>query len=112
MSKTSAKANARYLSKILKAHQCRDVVIAPGSRNAPMILAFTEDTDYNCVSAPDERSAAFTALGMTIGSKQPVAVICSSGSAVVNFYPAVVEAYYQRLPLVVITADRPLEWVD
>lgn len=112
MPKTSAKANAQYLTGILKAHQCRDVVIAPGSRNAPIILAFTEDTDYNCISVPDERAAAFTAMGIAMGRKAPVAVICSSGSATVNFYPAVTEAFYQRLPLVVISADRPLELVD
>ncbi|MGB0175927.1 MAG: 2-succinyl-5-enolpyruvyl-6-hydroxy-3-cyclohexene-1-carboxylic-acid synthase, partial [Owenweeksia sp.] len=112
MSKTSAKVNAQYLARILKAHQCLDIVIAPGSRNAPMILAFTEDPDYNCVSVPDERAAAFTALGMTIGRKAPVAVICSSGSATVNFYPAVTEAFYQRLPLIIISADRPTELID
>ncbi len=60
----------------------------------------------------DERSAAFTALGMSLEKKEPVAVICSSGSAAVNFYPAIVEAFYQKLPLVVITADRPKELID
>ncbi len=60
----------------------------------------------------DERSAAFTALGMSLENKEPVAVICSSGSAAVNFYPAIVEAFYQKLPLVVITADRPRELID
>ncbi len=112
MPETSALLNARYVAKILKAHHCRHVVIAPGSRNAPLILAFTADADYECISVPDERVAAFTAMGMTIGLKAPVAVICSSGSAAVNFYPAVTEAFYQRLPLLLITADRPKEFID
>lgn len=87
-------------------------MIAPGSRNAPLIIALSNDSDYNCISVIDERAAAFTALGMTISDNNPVAVICSSGSAVVNFYPAVVEAFYQNRPLVVITADRPMELAD
>lgn len=87
-------------------------MIAPGSRNAPMIITFTNDSDYRCISIPDERVAAFTAMGLTLEKREPVAVICSSGSAVVNFYPAVVEAFYQKLPLVVVTADRPKERID
>lgn len=110
--KTSDKLNAQYLAQLLKKHGCRTVVIAPGSRNAPMIISFSHDEDYRCLSVPDERVAAFTAMGLTLEKREPVAVICSSGSATVNFYPAVVEAYYQNLPLVVITADRPLELID
>lgn len=87
-------------------------MIAPGSRNAPMIITFTNDSNYRCISIPDERVAAFTAMGLTLEKREPVAVICSSGSAVVNFYPAVVEAFYQKLPLVIITADRPKERID
>ena len=77
-----------------------------------MIITFTNDSNYRCISIPDERVAAFTAMGLTLEKREPVAVICSSGSAVVNFYPAVVEAFYQKLPLVVITADRPKERID
>lgn len=88
------------------------MVIAPGSRNAPLIIAFTNDANYQCISVVDERAAAFTALGISLQKKEPVAVVCSSGSAAVNFYPAVVEAFYQKLPLIVITADRPLEVID
>ncbi len=109
---TSAKINARYLAGILKEHHCTRIVVAPGSRNAPLIMAFEADGDYKLVSIPDERVAAFTAMGMALGSKEPVAVICSSGSAVVNFYPAVVEAFYLKLPLVIVSADRPLELID
>ncbi len=88
------------------------MVISPGSRNAPLIFTFTKDQDYRCISAPDERVAAFVAMGLTLKSGEPVAVLCSSGSAVVNFYPAVVEAFYQRLPLLVLSADRPSEMID
>lgn len=112
MSKTSTKANARFLAALLKKHNCTQIVISPGSRNAPLITAFGNDDDYNCISVPDERSAAFTALGKCMASKKPVAVICSSGSALANYYPAVTEAFYQKLPLVVLSADRPHEWID
>ncbi len=109
---TSAKINARYLAGILKEHQCTTIVVAPGSRNAPLIIAFEADHHYSLISIPDERTTAFTALGMALGSRQPVAVVCSSGPAVVNFYPAIIEAFYQKLPLIIISADRPLEYVD
>lgn len=109
---TSAKLNAQYLAQILKAHNCRQVVVSPGSRNAPLIIALNEEAGYHAVSVPDERAAAFTALGMCLEKREPAAVICSSGSAIANMYPAVVEAYYQHLPLVLISADRPLELID
>lgn len=112
MNKTSSKANARYLAALLKEHNCSNIVIAPGSRNAPLITAFSNDADYNCISIPDERVAGFTALGMAIEKKEPIALVCSSGSALVNFYPAITEAFYQNLPLVVLSADRPKEWID
>ncbi len=97
---------------LLKEHGCRNIVISAGSRNAPLIISFTNDADYQCFSAPDERSAAFIALGMTLENRELVAVISSSGSAVANFYPAVCEAFYQKLPLVILTADRPKELID
>jgi 2-succinyl-5-enolpyruvyl-6-hydroxy-3-cyclohexene-1-carboxylate synthase len=87
-------------------------IICPGSRNAPLTMAFARHPDINCQSVVDERSAGFIALGMAYRSGMPVALICTSGSAVVNFYPAIVEAYYQRVPLIVITADRPPEMID
>lgn len=112
MSKTSTKANARYLAALLKKHGCSQIVISPGSRNAPLINAFGNDDDYNCISVPDERTAAFTALGKCMASHDPVAVVCSSGSALANYYPAVTEAFYQKLPLIILSADRPREWID
>ena len=94
------------------AHGMKHIVCSPGSRNAPLVIAFDEHPDVTCYVVHDERSAAFVALGMIQQLKSPVGVVCTSGSAVANYYPAVVEAYYQCLPLVVITADRPVSWVD
>ena len=90
----------------------RKAVIAPGSRSTPLTLAFTAQSEISCYPVTDERSAGFFALGMAQYSGEPVVLICTSGSAVLNFAPAVVEAYYQHLPLIVITADRPLQWID
>ncbi|HNM32762.1 MAG TPA: 2-succinyl-5-enolpyruvyl-6-hydroxy-3-cyclohexene-1-carboxylic-acid synthase, partial [Chitinophagales bacterium] len=83
-----------------------------GSRNAPLVISFNRHPNFICTSIRDERSAGFFALGKSIESKQPVVLVCTSGSAVLNFAPAIVEAYYQRIPLIIITADRPTEWVD
>jgi len=90
----------------------RKVIIAPGSRNAPLILAFTSHTGLECLSITDERSAAYFAVGIAQHSVEPVALICTSGTAVLNFAPAIAEAYYQNLPLIVITADRSAETID
>jgi 2-succinyl-5-enolpyruvyl-6-hydroxy-3-cyclohexene-1-carboxylate synthase len=109
---TSEKWNARLLAFLLKAHGCQHIVVAPGSRNAPLIEALVNDPDYRLYSVPDERAAAFTALGLTLQHRRPAAVVCTSGSAAANFLPAATEAYYQQLPLVLLTADRPLEWID
>lgn len=90
----------------------RNVIIAPGSRNAPLILAFTAHTGLECLSITDERSAAYFALGISLHTAEPVVLVCTSGTAVLNFAPAIAEAYYQNLPLIVITADRPAELID
>lgn len=90
----------------------RYIIICPGSRNAPLTISFASDKRFECISIADERSAAFFALGIAIHTGMPTAVCCSSGSAVLNFAPAIVEAYYQQVPLLVLTADRPAEWVD
>lgn len=93
-------------------HGIRNVVVSPGSRNAPLVIAFDEHPDIECKLIHDERSAAFVAMGMIQQLGRPVAVLCTSGSAVLNYYPAVSEAYYQRIPLVVISADRPQKWIN
>ena len=89
----------------------RDVVVAPGSRNAPLIAALQRFGRIRLHSVRDERSAAFIALGFCLEGR-PAAVCCTSGTALLNFYPAVCEAYYQRLPLIAISADRPPELID
>lgn len=89
-----------------------EAILCPGSRNAPLTIAFVRSGKFNCLSVADERSAGFIALGKAIALQKPVVLICTSGSAVANFYPAVLEAYYLQVPLVVITADRPVELID
>ena len=105
------KKGIRLLVAICKAKGLKDIVISPGSRNAPLVIEFTRDKAFRCLVVPDERSAAFIALGMAQQSGLPTAVICTSGSAPLNYSPALAEAYYQRIPLVAITADRPAEWI-
>ena len=84
--------------------------IAPGSRHTPLVLALARHRgDIEIYSHLDERSAAFFALGLAIGSAEPAAVVCTSGSAAANFFPAIVEAHQSRLPLIVLTGDRPHE---
>jgi 2-succinyl-5-enolpyruvyl-6-hydroxy-3-cyclohexene-1-carboxylate synthase len=88
------------------------VVTCPGSRNAPLIYALAETEGLKAVSVLDERSAGFLALGMAKASGRPVAITCTSGTAAANLMPAVVEAYEARVPLIVLTADRPPELRD
>ncbi|MDD2514432.1 MAG: 2-succinyl-5-enolpyruvyl-6-hydroxy-3-cyclohexene-1-carboxylic-acid synthase [Proteiniphilum sp.] len=107
----SDKKSVLQLTALLKAHGITHVVISPGSRNAPLTHSFTGDSDFTCYSVVDERSAGFFALGVAQAEQQPVAVCCTSGTAALNLGPAVAEAYYQQLPLLVITADRPQAWI-
>ena len=84
--------------------------IAPGSRHTPLVLALARHRgDIDIYSHLDERSAAFFALGLAIGSGEPAALVCTSGSAAANFFPAIVEARQSRIPLIALTADRPHE---
>jgi 2-succinyl-5-enolpyruvyl-6-hydroxy-3-cyclohexene-1-carboxylate synthase len=87
-------------------------VISPGSRNAPLIKAFAKIESMNCLSIPDERSAGYVALGIAQQLNKPVAIICTSGTAALNFGPAMAEAYYSHIPILALTADRPPEWID
>ena len=88
----------------------REVVISPGSRSAPLTLAFVRHGGFQTRIFPDERSAAYIALGMARHTRQPVVLICTSGTAALNFSPAISEAFFQQVPLLVLTADRPAEW--
>lgn len=103
---------AQSIVEICRAKGIQHIVIAPGSRNAPLTIGFVSNPYFTCYSIADERCAAFFALGIAQQIQQPVVVICTSGSAVLNFYPAVAEAFYSQIPLVIISADRPLEKVD
>lgn len=88
------------------------VVCSPGSRNSSLVIALDEHPAFNCYVIHDERSAAFIGMGMAQETGKPVGIVCTSGSALLNYYPAVAEAYYQRIPLVVISADRPEKWIN
>ena len=109
---TSDKAGAALLTEIFVKKGLQHIVISPGSRNAPLILSFAQHPNVKAISIVDERSAAFFALGMALQTKKTVAISCTSGSAALNYAPAIAEAYYQKIPLLVITADRPLEMID
>lgn len=89
-----------------------NAVICPGSRNTPLIIALSENDKIKCHVAVDERSAAFLALGIAKASCKPVVIAVTSGTAVAELYPAIIEAYLQRTPLIVLTADRPVELKD
>lgn len=88
------------------------VVISPGSRNAPLTIGFSNHPNIKTLSVVDERCAAFFAMGVAQQKRKPVAIICSSGSALLNYYPAIAEAFYSNIPLVVISADRPKHLID
>ncbi|OXB92776.1 2-succinyl-5-enolpyruvyl-6-hydroxy-3-cyclohexene-1-carboxylic-acid synthase [Parageobacillus galactosidasius] len=90
----------------------QDVVVSPGSRSTPLAIMMAEHPAMRVHINIDERSAAFFALGMAKAKRHPIALLCTSGTAVANYFPAVVEAYYSRVPLIVITADRPHELRD
>ena len=88
------------------------VCISPGSRNTPLTLAFANNKKIQSYILVDERSCAFFALGLAKASNSPVALVCTSGTATAEFYPAIIEAYQQRIPLIVCTADRPPELLE
>ncbi len=96
----------------LKGASIADVIITPGSRNAPFSISLANVSFFQLHSIVDERSAAFFALGLSQQSMKPTVLICTSGTALLNYAPAIAEAYYQRIPLFVISADRPEEWID
>ncbi len=99
------------LVALMKAHGITDCVLCPGSRNAGLVLSLSQDSDFNCRAITDERSAGFLAMGIALNTVQTVAVVCTSGSALLNIYPSVAEAYYQQIPLLIISADRPEQWI-
>ena len=108
----SDKKHIQQLAALLLKKGIKDIVISPGSRNAPMINTFSGIPEFNCRNIVDERSAAYFALGLSLATQNPVALVCTSGTAALNYTPAVAEAFYQNIPLIVITADRPDYWID
>lgn len=100
------------IAQICYKHGIENVIISPGSRSAPLTLAFVRHKNLNCKVIADERSAAFIALGIAQQTKKAVVLICTSGSAAYNYAPAIAEAYFQQIPLLIFTADRPPEWID
>ena len=112
MKQFSSKRSIQILAHLLKEYGIFDIVISPGSRNAPLAIHFSETDEFNCYSIVDERSAAFVGMGMAKSIKKPVALTCTSGSASANYYPGITEAFYQNTPLLILTADRPTDFVD
>ena len=103
---------AQLVIQLCDINKIENVVISPGSRNAPLTIGFTNHPKFKTFSIVDERSAAFFALGIAQQSLKPVAIVCTSGSALLNYYPAIAEAFYSKIPLIVITADRPKQLID
>ncbi len=102
----------RLLAQLSADYGVKHVVVSPGTRSAPLVLAFHREECFTLHTIIDERSAAFAALGMALESDSPVVLVCTSGSAMLNYASALSEAYYRRLPLIVISADRPARWID
>jgi len=103
---------AQSIIEICLAKGITNIIISPGSRNAPLTIGFAQNPNFTCYSIADERCAAFFALGIAQQTKIPTAVICTSGSALLNYYPALAEAFYSQIPLIVISADRPQNKID
>ncbi len=107
----SNKVNVNILTSLLLKHGIKHAVVCPGSRNAPVVHNLHE-AGIMCHAVTDERSAGFYALGMAFHLQAPVVVCVTSGTAVSNLLPAVTEAYYRNVPVVVLSADRPSAWID
>lgn len=107
-----SKENVNILTALLVAHGVRHAVVCPGSRNSAIVHNFNECPFIQCYPVTDERSAGFYAMGMAQALKQPVVVCVTSGTALLNLAPAIAEAFYQHIPLVAISADRPQQWID
>ena len=108
----SKKNTAQSIYMIAKRKNVKYAIISPGSRNAPLVISFVNSKHIKTLSIIDERSAAFFAIGIAQKTKNPVILICTSGTALLNYYPALVEAFYQNIPLIIISADRPKSYLD
>lgn len=108
----SNKENINILTSLLLEYGVSDAVVCPGSRNAPIVHNLSQCQSIRCYPVTDERSAGFHALGIAQATQRPTVVCVTSGTALLNLAPAVAEAYYQHVPLVVVSADRPVQWID
>lgn len=108
----TSKISCRIILDLLLKKGIKDIVYSPGSRNAPILIGIDTRKDFNTYQCFDERTAGFLALGIAISKQKPVALCCTSGTALYNYAPAVAEAFYQNVPLILLTADRPVEWID
>ncbi|HEU4791017.1 MAG TPA: 2-succinyl-5-enolpyruvyl-6-hydroxy-3-cyclohexene-1-carboxylic-acid synthase [Flavobacterium sp.] len=103
---------AQSILQIFLAKEITNIIISPGSRNAPLTIGFASNPAFQCYSIADERAAAFFALGIAQQTGKPTVVVCTSGSALLNYYPAFSEAFYSQIPLIVVSADRPHSKID
>ena len=108
----TADCGCSQLMDVLAARGVKTIVLSPGSRNTPLMIACAARPELKKHLVTDERTAAFMALGIAMVSRNPVAIACTSGTALYNYAPAVAEAFYQQIPLIVISADRPGQWID
>lgn len=108
----SNKENINILTSLLIAHGVKNAVVCPGSRNAAIVNNLNECDNIKCYPVTDERSAGFYALGIAQATDSPVVICVTSGTALLNLAPAVAEAFYQKQRIIVISADRPQEWID
>jgi 2-succinyl-5-enolpyruvyl-6-hydroxy-3-cyclohexene-1-carboxylate synthase len=108
----SSKVSVNILTSLLIKAGVEHAVVCPGSRNSPIVHNLNECDEIQCYPVTDERSAGFFAMGICQQVQQPVVLCVTSGTALLNTCPAVAEAYYQHLPLIVISADRPAMWID
>lgn len=106
------KPSAAITARLIVEHGIRCCVLSPGSRNAPLLLALQQQPGLRLIDVVDERAAAFLALGIARQSRCPVALVCTSGTAVLNYAAAAAEAFYQGIPLILLSADRPMQWID
>ena len=109
---TTDKLSVQALVEICFKQGIRRVIFSPGSRNAPLVIGFSEHGGFDTLVIADERVAAFHALGQAIATMVPSIICCTSGTAALNYGPAIAEAYYQKVPMLILTADRPVEWID
>lgn len=102
----------RILLDVFEAKGIRDIIASPGTRNAPLLVSCSYRENFRTQIVSDERNAAFIAMGISMSTRRPVVVLCTSGTALYNYAPAVAEAFYQGLPLIILSADRPFQWID